>query len=71
VGDGKQLLRNYDRPLRWAGAPTPDWVPRHARVGRLPRTHTESVGALFFRQPSGLILKVPAQAGYGDKWPSQ
>jgi hypothetical protein len=24
---------------------------------------------LFFRQPSGSILRVPAQAGYGDKRP--
>jgi len=26
--------------------------------------------AVFFRQPSGLIFSLPAQAGYGDKWPS-
>jgi hypothetical protein len=26
--------------------------------------------SLFFRQPSTLIFTVPAQAGYGDKWPS-
>jgi hypothetical protein len=25
---------------------------------------------LFIRQPSTPILSVPAQAGYGDKWPS-
>jgi hypothetical protein len=25
----------------------------------------------FFRAPFALILSVPAQAGYGDKWPSQ
>ena len=25
---------------------------------------------VFFRQPSAPILRVPAQAGYGDKWPS-
>src|SRR3954451_8369194 len=25
---------------------------------------------LFFRQPSTLIFMAPAQAGYGDKWPS-
>jgi hypothetical protein len=25
---------------------------------------------LFFRQPFSLIFRVPAQAGYGDKWPS-
>jgi len=28
-------------------------------------------GHLFFRQPIGFILGWPAQAGYGDKWPSQ
>src|SRR5262245_426112 len=27
-------------------------------------------GLLFFRQPSLLIFMLPAQAGYGDKWPS-
>jgi hypothetical protein len=25
----------------------------------------------FFRQPLGLIFLWPAQAGYGDKWPSE
>jgi len=29
-----------------------------------------SGAALYLRQPSGPIFKVPAQAGYGDKWPS-
>jgi hypothetical protein len=32
---------------------------------------TPSATRLFFRQLSGPILKVPAQAGYGDKWPLQ
>ena len=26
--------------------------------------------SLFFPQPSTLIFMAPAQAGYGDKWPS-
>jgi hypothetical protein len=26
--------------------------------------------ALFFPQPFALIFLLPAQAGYGDKWPS-
>src|SRR5438477_1425916 len=55
---GSNCYEITDRPLRWAGVPTPDWVLRHGRVGgRLPRTHTESAGALFFCQPSGLILR--------------
>jgi hypothetical protein len=28
------------------------------------------VFALFFPQPFALIFLLPAQAGYGDKWPS-
>jgi hypothetical protein len=39
-------------------------------AAEISRAVTQYGKPLFFHQPSGPILRVPAQAGYGDKWPS-
>jgi hypothetical protein len=41
-----------------------------ARSARILHSDHASSRQGFIRQPSGPILGVPAQAGYGDKWPS-